>query len=156
MLGVPEAERQQIRHWLDIGLHREPGQMDPTPEGERASMENGVYFYELAEREAQHPGDDMITRLTQVKSTGATATETGLANVEIAGFAGLLGGAGAETVTKLIGNAVDALPQHPDQWQKIVDDPEKIPRCRRGDPPLRAPLPVPGPVLGEGARLRAA
>src|SRR2546430_449498 len=36
MLGVPEGERQAIRHRLDIGLHREPGQMGFTPEGEQA------------------------------------------------------------------------------------------------------------------------
>ena len=39
MLGVPEGERQQIRHWLDLMLHREPGQMDPTPDGVQAALE---------------------------------------------------------------------------------------------------------------------
>ena len=34
MLGVPEGERQQIREWLDATLHREPGDMDPTPAGQ--------------------------------------------------------------------------------------------------------------------------
>ena len=38
MLGVPEGERQQIRHWLDLSLHREPGEMDPTREGRKALM----------------------------------------------------------------------------------------------------------------------
>ena len=37
MLGVPEGERQQIRHWLDMSLHREPGQMDPSPENRKRS-----------------------------------------------------------------------------------------------------------------------
>src|SRR6202453_3264431 len=67
MLGVPEGERQQIRHWLDIGLHREPGQMNPTPEGMRAQRESGIYFYELAEAKRRNPGDDMMSRLTQVE-----------------------------------------------------------------------------------------
>ena len=40
MLGVPEGDRQQIRHWLDLMLHRRPGEMDPTPEGLEASMES--------------------------------------------------------------------------------------------------------------------
>ena len=33
MLGVPEGDRQQIRHWLDVSLHREHGNPDPTHEG---------------------------------------------------------------------------------------------------------------------------
>jgi len=52
MLGVPEGERQQIRHWLDISLHREPGQMDPTPEGIQAGMDGGIYWPRVGRGEA--------------------------------------------------------------------------------------------------------
>ena len=127
MLGVPEGERQQIRHWLDIGLHREPGQMDPTPEGMKAQMESGLYFYELAEAKRHNPGDDMISQLTQVEVDRGDGETTRLDNKEIAGFAGLLGGAGAETVTKLVGNAVYLFATNPDQYRKVLDDPDKIP-----------------------------
>src|SRR6202051_3426656 len=94
MGGGPEGERQQIRHWLDIGLHREPGQMDPTPEGRQAQMEGGVYWYELAQEKRKHPGDDMITRLTQVEVDRGDGEMPRLGDDEIAGFAGLLGGGG--------------------------------------------------------------
>jgi cytochrome P450 len=127
MLGVPEGERQQIRHWLDIGLHREPGQMDPTPEGVQAQMEAGLFFYELAEAKRQNPTDDMISRLTEVEVDRGDGEMTRLSNEEIAGFVSLLGGAGAETVTKLVGNAVYLFAKHPDQYQVVVDDPAKIP-----------------------------
>src|SRR3984893_7777287 len=40
MLGVPEPDRQRIRHWLDVMLHREPGQMDPTTESMQAAVES--------------------------------------------------------------------------------------------------------------------
>ena len=127
MLGVPADMRQQIRHWVDVSLHREPGQMDPTPEGEQASLEAGTYYYELTAEKRRNPGDDMLSRLTQVTVDRGDGEQTGLDDGEIAGFASLLGGAGAETVTKLVGNAVVLFSQHPDQWQKILDDPEKIP-----------------------------
>ena len=127
MLGVPEGERQQIRHWLDIGLHREPGQMDPTPEGMQAQMEAGLYFYQLAETKRRDPGDDMISQLTQVEVDRGDGETTRLDNQEIAGFAGLLGGAGAETVTKLVGNAAYLFATYPDQYRKVLDDPSKIP-----------------------------
>jgi len=127
MLGVPEGERQQIRHWLDIGLHREPGQMDPTPEGVQAQIESGLYWLELTEEKRKNPGDDMITRLTQVEVDRGDGEMTQLSNEEIAGFTGLLGGAGAETVTKLVGNAAVLFHRNPGEYQKVVDDPTKIP-----------------------------
>ena len=70
-----------------------------------------------------------MSRLTQVTVDRGDGSETGLDDIEITGFAGLLGGAGAETVTKLVGNAVVLFGRHPEQWQKILDDPEKIPRA---------------------------
>jgi hypothetical protein len=30
MLGVPEDMRQQVLHWVDVSLYREPGEMEPT------------------------------------------------------------------------------------------------------------------------------
>jgi cytochrome P450 len=129
MLGVPESERQNIRERLDVSLHREKGELDLTPEGQQAIIEQGAYFYELAAEKRRNPGDDMMSRLTQVTVDRGDGVETGLDDVEIAGFAGLLGGAGAETVTKLVGNAVVLFARHPQQWQKIVDDRKKIPRA---------------------------
>jgi cytochrome P450 len=93
MLGVPEAERQAIRHWLDLTLHREPGRMDPTPDGEQAMQEMGAYFYALVGEKRRHPVDDMLSRLTQVTVDRGDGVETGLDDTEIAGFASLLGGA---------------------------------------------------------------
>jgi cytochrome P450 len=129
MLGVPEHMRQQVREWVDVSLHREPGRLDPTPEGVEASLASGTYFYELAVEKRRQPGDDMLSRLTQVTVDRGDGVATGLDDAEIAGFATLLGGAGAETVTKLVGNAVVLFSRHADQWRKVVDDPGKIPQA---------------------------
>lgn len=126
MLGVPEEDRQLVRHRVDISLHREPGQLDPTPEGTAAMLEQAAHFYELAAEKRENPADDMLSRLTQVTVDRGDGVETGLDDGEIAGFASLLGGAGAETVTKLIGNAVVLFARNPDQWQKILDDRDKV------------------------------
>jgi cytochrome P450 len=50
-----------------------------------------------------------------------------LDDIEITGFTALLGGAGAETVTKLVGSAVVEFARHPEQWQKLLDDRSLIP-----------------------------
>jgi cytochrome P450 len=127
MLGVPEGERQQIRDWLDLFLHREPGQMDPTPEGQAALLDVVGYFFDLTLEKRRRPEDDMLTRLTRVTVDRGDGTETALSDHEIAGFASLLGGAGAETVTKLVGNAVVLFDDHQDQWRAVRTGPERIP-----------------------------
>jgi cytochrome P450 len=129
MLGVPEGERQQIRHWLDMSLRREAGQREPSPENQQAMLKSGAYLHELTMQKRKNPGDDMLSRLTQVTVDREDGVETGLDDAEITGFASLLGGAGAETVTKLVGNAAVLFWRHPEQWQKILDDREKIPRA---------------------------
>jgi cytochrome P450 len=127
MLGVPEADRQRIRHWLDLSLHREPGRMNPTSEGIDAMLELNAYFFELAVEKRPSPSDDMLSRLTQVTVDRGDGVETSLDDEEIASFAGLLGGAGAETVTKLVANAVVLFSRHPEQWEKIRADPLLVP-----------------------------
>lgn len=127
MLGVPAPDRQQIRHWLDAMLHREPGQMDPTDQGMSAAIETVAYFMELVADKREHPGDDMISRLVSVEVDRGDGEQTRLTDEEIAGFASLLGGAGAETVTKLVGNAVVLFARNPREWQKVLADPTTIP-----------------------------
>ena len=127
MLGVPPSHRQQGRHWLDTMLTREEGQRGFSAEAEQAAVEMGTFFYELSVAKRADPTDDMLSRLTQVEVEGDDGELTGLDDVEIAGFGTLIGGAGAETVTKLVGNAVVLFDQHPDQWQLVLDDPATIP-----------------------------
>jgi cytochrome P450 len=126
MLGVPKQDRDQIRHWVDLLLERRPGQIAIGPEGTEASMKTGIYYYNLIQKRRAEPRDDMISRLieTEIERDGQVEK---LTDVDIAGFATLLGGAGAETVTKLVGNAMVAFADFPDQWQKLRDDPSKVP-----------------------------
>jgi cytochrome P450 len=127
ILGVPEGDRQQTRLWIDAQLHREPGDMAPTAEGDAASLEMGAYFYELVREKRRRPADDMMTQLTEAEVDRGDGEVTKLTDTEIAGFATLLGGAGAETVTKLVGNAFVLFARYRDQYEKVVDDPARIP-----------------------------
>jgi cytochrome P450 len=126
MLGVPKQDRDQIRLWLDLLLERHPGEIATRPEGYDASMKTGLYYYDLVQQRRAQPQDDMISRLieTEVERDGVVDK---LTDVDITGFATMLGGAGAETVTKLVGNAIVAFADFPDQWQKLREDRSKIP-----------------------------
>ncbi|MDT7548037.1 MAG: hypothetical protein QOE84_431 [Actinomycetota bacterium] len=127
MLGVPPESRQDVRLWLDRTLTREPGQIGMSEDGLAAAMESGLMYYNLIVSKRETPGDDMISKLIAAELTNPDGSITRLDDVEIAGFAALLGGAGAETVTKLIGNAAVLFADNPDQWQKVLDDPAQIP-----------------------------
>ena len=127
MLGVPEENRQQVKKWLDRSLTRKAGEIGVSEDGIEAGIEGGMFYYDLIVKKRENPGDDMISRLIEAEITREDGTTTSLDDVEIAGFVSLLGGAGAETVTKLVGNAPVCFADNPDQWQKILDDPEKIP-----------------------------
>ncbi|BBX53273.1 cytochrome P450 [Mycolicibacterium poriferae] len=127
MLGVPAERRQQVRQWVDTSLHREPGQIEMSAEGQQAIAEAMALYYELIQQRRAEPQDDMFTRLVQAEIEREDGQKESLDDFEIAGFATLLGGAGAETVTKLIGNAAVTFAQNPDQWQKLLDDRDKIP-----------------------------
>jgi cytochrome P450 len=116
ILGVPEPDRQQIRHWTDTMLTREPGNPKPTAEGMEAALNIGIYIHGLAQEKRAHPTDDMLSGLI----------EAGLTDDEVAGFALLLAGAGSETVTKLIGNGVVLFARHPEQWRKVIADRELL------------------------------
>jgi cytochrome P450 len=126
MLGVPKEDRHQIRLWVDMLLERHPGEIAVPATGFEASMNTGMYYYNLIQKRRAEPQDDMISRLieTEIERDGQVEK---LTDVDIAGFATLLGGAGAETVTKLIGNAIVAFADFPDEWQKLRDDRSKIP-----------------------------
>lgn len=127
MLGVPAELRQQVRLWIDEQLHREPGQIEVSEAGVEAMAQTWLMYYDLIKQRRAEPRDDMISRLISAEIEREDGELARLRNSEIAGFATLLGGAGAETVTKLIGAAVVMFARHPEQWQRLREDRGKIP-----------------------------
>ncbi|KAB7760358.1 MULTISPECIES: cytochrome P450 [Mycobacteriaceae] len=127
MMGVPDEQAQQVRYWIDESLHREIGQVETSEQGIQAYLDSAAFYFDLARRRKDEPGDDLISRLLAAETEREDGTVTKLEDYEIAGFASLLGGAGAETVTKLVGNAVYLFARYPEQWQRLLDDRGKIP-----------------------------
>jgi cytochrome P450 len=140
MLGVPEEYRQMVREWVDTSLHREPGQIETSEEGMQAIGESMAFYYNLIQERRTEPQEDMFSRLIAAEIERDDGEKTRLDDFEIAGFAALLGGAGAETVTKLVGNAAVTFARNPDEWQKLLDDRSKIPAAveelLRYEPPV--------------------
>ncbi|MFG1932500.1 cytochrome P450 [Mycobacterium sp. NPDC048908] len=127
MAGVPEDFRQQVRHWIDTSLEREPGQIELSEKNMKANIDSAMYYYSLVQDRRQNPQDDMISRLIAAEIPDDEGNLRKLDDIEITGFTTLLGGAGAETVTKLVGSAVVEFARHPEQWQMLIDDRSKVP-----------------------------
>ena len=129
MLGVPPADRREIRQTTDAALHREEGQTELSKENADAFTKNFMYFVELARERRARPADDMITGLTEVSVERPDGNTSMLTDEEIGKFAVLLGAAGAETVTKLVGNAAVLFAEHRDSWRTLRADPSQIPNA---------------------------
>ena len=127
MQGVPDADHQQIRLWIDSFLHREHGEVEMSQRGVQCAIDMSVYYYQLIKARRANPGDDLLSTLIQAEIERDDGTMAPLNNLEITEFAVLLGGAGAETVTKLLGNAAVVFAQNPEQWHTLLEDRSKIP-----------------------------
>lgn len=127
IVGVPAADRQQIRHWTDASLEREIGNPFPTAAGIEASMASSAYLRELVADKRKHPSDDMIGHLIESEVEREDGSKDHLSDEEIASFIGLLTAAGGETVTKLVGNGVMIFADNPGELAKIIETPERTP-----------------------------
>lgn len=127
MIGVPAEDRQQMRLWVDEFLHREPGEVEMGARGIQAGTEMAVYLYKLTKNRRGDLGEDLLSRLITAEIEREDGEHGPLDNIEITQFAMLLAGAGAETVTKLIGNAAVVFAQNPDQWRLLLGDRAKVP-----------------------------
>jgi pimeloyl-[acyl-carrier protein] synthase len=124
MLGVPAADRAQFKRWSD-GL---VGLLDPLQaenglgSAQQAFTEFCAYFREIFTARRRQPQDDLVSALVAVEEQGDTLNEA-----ELLSLCMLILGAGNETTTNLIGNAVLALLRHPDERRRLLDAPGLMP-----------------------------
>jgi cytochrome P450 len=123
IVGVPEGDRQQIRHWTDAMLELDVGSPFPKAEGIEAAVAMSQYMYALVHDKRRHPSDDMIGHLIEAEVEREDGAVEHLTDEEIGHFLNLMTAAGAETVTKLIGNGVMTFAEHPDELARLTADP---------------------------------
>ncbi len=121
MLGVPEADREEVRRLADLLVHREPGLRDVPPVGVEAAMTLFGYYTDLLAERRRRPADDLTSALLAAEDSGDQMSDQ-----EIIAFLFLMVVAGNETTTKLLGNAVYHLTDHPDQRDEVFGDPDLV------------------------------
>jgi cytochrome P450 len=141
LMGVPEEFRPRMRMWMDEVNRISPGQRERGEASTKALADAVTFYYNLVQERRAQPRDDMISQLIAAGIERENGETSKLDDLEITSFALVLVGAGAETVTKLVANAVAVFAEHPDQWQKLLDDRTKVPAAveelLRFDGPVR-------------------
>ncbi|RYE80769.1 MAG: cytochrome P450 [Myxococcales bacterium] len=117
MMGVPVADRAEVRRLADLVVHREDGVTDVPPAGMEAALTLMGYYTDLLADRRLHPGDDMTSALIEAEIDGDRLLDS-----EIIAFLFLMVVAGNETTTKLLGNSLFHLAAHPEQKQQVLGD----------------------------------
>jgi cytochrome P450 PksS len=115
MLGIPATDRQKFRIWTQALVNMQEENWEDSREAFFS------YIRALLNEKRVHPGDDLTSRLVQVKEN-----EDQLNEIELVSMIFLLIVAGHETTVNLLGNGTLTLLQHPDQLQLLRDDPSLI------------------------------
>lgn len=126
LLDVPLEERAPLRDWsLAILGALEPALSEAQlAAGHRAVEEFKAYLRDLIARRRANPGDtetDVLTRLIQGEGAEGTLSE-----IELIQNCIFILNAGHETTTNLIGNGLALLNDHPEQKQRLLEEPELI------------------------------
>jgi cytochrome P450 len=126
MLGVDPAHKEDFKRWSDWIVDEFMGEIpEDRREAHTADMEAFQAFFDSAVAERQErPTNDLIGALVR-----AEAEERALTPGEVLAFIVLLLVAGNETTTNLIGNAIVALLDNPDQLALLRADPALIPNA---------------------------
>lgn len=138
ILGVPTSMKEQFLAWgngaaitLDIGIG-----LGEFRRAESDLTALRAWMTDHFRRLRRDPGDDLLSQLVQVEDADGPLTE-----LELAGTAMLLLGAGFETTVNLIGNGTVQLLRHPDQLARLQEDadlwPNAVEEILRYDSPVQ-------------------
>lgn len=116
MLGIPASDRAQFRSWTQALLFGAGDQNTQT-----ALMNFLTYMNEKIDAVTVNPQEDVLSGLVQAEEGGDK-----LDREELLSMIFLLLVAGHETTVNLIGNGTLALIQHPEEKQKLINDPTLI------------------------------
>jgi cytochrome P450 len=138
LLGLPLEDLDLFLKFKDNIIR--PETRDQT-DYERIQAETGqqiyAYFDKVLDEREQQPRDDMLTGFLEADVDGNRLTREDILDIC---YLFLL--AGLDTVTASVGCMVSYLAQHPEQRDRLVDDPAQIPGAV--EELLRWETPVPG------------
>jgi cytochrome P450 len=124
MLGVPREDFARIKAWSDalrLFIGTAQGEGDKYRRAREGADGMSAYFRELAAQRRAAPGDDVISRMIAARDEAGALTED-----ELVACCMLFLFGGHETTTNLLGSAVVALLEHPQQRERLRAEPGLI------------------------------
>jgi cytochrome P450 len=126
VMGVPLADAPRLHHWSNwIQRQFDAGSLTTEqPLIQEAVQE--FYEYEdgfIADRR-QDPGEDLISALIKAEEAGDRLSDDELRNLVLNILVG-----GVDTSQSQLAHAVRLLAEHPDQWQALRADPQRLALC---------------------------
>lgn len=148
VLGIDPGESAELMRWSDdlaafIGAPQPTRALALRTQSSVLAMTD--YFQQQLRRpDYTHP-DGLLTVLRQARERGALKDDA-----ELLAQCAMLLFAGHETTRNLLGNGLYALLTHPEQWQCLLDDPDRAPGA------VRELLRYDSPVQYSGRRVTTA
>ena len=137
LLGVPDADADRFARYGTViasaldGIHS----LSHAARLQAANRELRALFESLFELRRREPADDVVSRIVAAEGDR-------IRSHEMVPMCNLLLVAGFETTVNLVGNAVNALLDHPEQWEALCADPAglagaTVEETLRYDPPVQ-------------------
>jgi cytochrome P450 len=122
LMGVPLDKRKRLFELTNIMLGMDDPELTTTQEeGTLAMMEMFALAQELAAEHRANPKEDVVNVLLN-----GTVEDEPLTDEEFCHFFMLLIVAGNETTRTVTSHGMRLLMQHPDQYQKLIDNPDLL------------------------------
>ena len=121
LIGVPRADRAELRRLADLVVHREEGLFDVPEAGQLAALELVVYYAEMVKERRRTRQSDLTSELLDARIDGDA-----LSDEEIIAFLFLMVVAGNETTTKLLGNAWYWAWRNPETQRRVLHEPDLV------------------------------
>ncbi len=123
MLGIPEKDWDQMKHWSDLLVGWDDPELQRSPEeGKAAALEMFAYCDALVAEKRENPTDDILSTLVHAEVDGDR-----LETLELDLFFVTLVIAGNETTRNLISHGMLALFEHPEELRKLQENPDLMP-----------------------------
>jgi cytochrome P450 len=164
LFGVPREDEPKFHGWAtQLATALEPDSLsDPEirAENSRTFDAIGGYMADLIKEKRKHPQDDMLSGL----ANHATPAGVKMGDYDLIATSILMLVAGHETTVNLITNGLLTLLRHPDEMERLRQDPLRAPRLieelMRYEPPVQfrtrrtlSAIDIAGVTIPEGADL---
>ena len=123
LMGAPDLDRDLIKQWSEqLGVFfflraDEPRRREIACEGVTSLVE---YLTPIVEEKRAHPADDLLTALVAAQERGELSEQEVIATCVLLVFGG------HETTMNLIANGTLALARHPEEWERLKQQPALI------------------------------